>query len=178
RLIGSARSSCSPAGASLHLWHGHHRQGGAIAQAAGGISLALSSCMTRLQPRGAALVDLVIEKVRAGTSPLRIHDPRPLPREVVERLTFADGAPLPPSLRRWLEFDASSLVRSLEMLSSLDDPRLSDRPLAELAAEQWGDDVRPFFTELGGVVPGRGVFLDRGCDSFRLLSTGGPAASG
>lgn len=134
--------------------------------------------MSKSHPRGVDLVDLVIARVRAGTSPLRIHEPRPLPRAVVERLTFADGAPLPPSLRRWLEFDASWLVRSIELVSSLDDPQLTDRPLAELAAAQWGDDVRPFFAELGTVLPARGAFLDRGCDSFRLLSTGAPDASG
>jgi ankyrin repeat protein len=134
--------------------------------------------MNRPHTRGADLVDLVVEKVRAGASPLRIHDPRPLAREVIDRLAFADGAPLPPSLRRWLEFDASWLVRSIEMITSLDDPQLTDRPLAELAATQWDQQVAPFFAELAAVVPPRGAFLDRGCDSFRLLSTGAPDASG
>lgn len=70
----------------------------------------------RITAQGAALIDLVIDRVRAdhtciagfcGDRPLQA--PEPLDAATLDRLTFPSGRPLPPSLRRWLAFDASWL---------------------------------------------------------------------
>jgi hypothetical protein len=67
-----------------------------------------------VQMQGVELIDLVIERVQAdpkcisgfcGDHPL--PDPKPLAPEVISQMTFSSGRPLPPSLKRWLAFDAS-----------------------------------------------------------------------
>ncbi len=66
-----------------------------------------------LTAQGAELIDLVIERVLrdphcisgfCGDHPL--PNPQPLAPEVIAQLTFSSGKPLPPSLKRWLAFDA------------------------------------------------------------------------
>jgi len=100
-----------------------------------------TSPLPRITQQGVALVDLVIERVRAapyaiagicGDYPLA--EPHPLAPTALERLTLPSGKPLPPSLKRWLAFDASWLAQ-FGWLSSLDEPRLTPRRLDEVVAD-------------------------------------------
>jgi hypothetical protein len=91
--------------------------------------------------QGAALVDLVIERVRADPYAIAgfcrdypLAAPRPLVPTVLERLSVPSGKPLPPSLKRWLAFDASWLAQ-FGWLSSLDEPRLTPRRLDAVVAD-------------------------------------------
>ncbi|MFE4924304.1 ankyrin repeat domain-containing protein [Streptomyces sp. NPDC056661] len=81
-------------------------------------------------PRGAALVDAVIAAVEAGDGQ-DLALPDPLPAEVLETLTFLGGIALPPSLKRWLAFDAA-------WLEWQDDPWGAD-------CRSWGGPGRPVF---------------------------------
>jgi hypothetical protein len=99
-------------------------------------------------PQGAGLVELVVDKVRReGWAALRLGQPgegpaygrsfSPLPAEVLATLTLPNGAPLPPSLRTWLAFDAAWLA-SLGWFSL--EPRFTwtPRTLGEIAAAEYG----------------------------------------
>jgi hypothetical protein len=81
--------------------------------------------------QGIALIDLVIERVRR-TSPA--FQAIPLPPEVIATLTFPSGKPLPPSLQRWLSFDARWLFQ-LGWLSSLETPQFTPRRLEEIVRQ-------------------------------------------
>jgi hypothetical protein len=83
--------------------------------------------------QGVELIDLAIASVRRNPRPIAgfcgdypLVDPHPLSAEVLERLTFPSGKPLPPSLTRWLTFDASWLQR-LGWFASLDPPMVTSR---------------------------------------------------
>ncbi|KYG07458.1 hypothetical protein BE21_29360 [Sorangium cellulosum] len=106
-------------------------------------------------PQGAALVELVIAKVRqagwsalgvdvaaGGAWPAHDHDFRPLSPEVLAALALPSGAPLPPSLRAWLAFDA----RWLSTLGWFDlEPafRWTSRPLRDIAKAEFGGGDGP-----------------------------------
>ena len=99
------------------------------------------SAVPRITRQGVALVDLVIERVRADPSAIAgicgdysLAEPRPLAPTAVERLRLPNGKPLPPSLLRWLAFDASWLAQ-FGWLTSLDEPRLTPRRLEEVVAD-------------------------------------------
>jgi hypothetical protein len=110
-----------------------------------------------VQAQGVELIDLVIARAQAdptcisgfcGDRPL--PDPKPLPPEVIARLTFPSGRPLPPSLARWLAFDASWL-EDLGWFSSLDTsletqvfmPRRLDEIVTDEFDELWGGMYEP-----------------------------------
>ena len=102
----------------------------------------------RITAQGVELVDLVIASVRRDPRPLAdfcgdypLVEPRPLPAELLERLTFPSGKPLPPSLKRWLAFDASWL-ESLSWFSSLDDAIFTPRTIGQIADAEFGRDMR------------------------------------
>ncbi|MER7705783.1 hypothetical protein ABTX81_23175 [Kitasatospora sp. NPDC097605] len=94
--------------------------------------------------------------------------PEPLPDGLLAGAVFPSGRPLPPSLRRWLAFDAG-LLRRFGWLDG--DGRFTPRSLGELAREElgevWGscfDTVSDRFDEC--------FLLAGGSDSRRVLATG------
>jgi len=95
--------------------------------------------------QGVELIDLVIARVRAdptsiagfcGDHPLEVA--RPLPPDILEHLTFPSGKPLPPSLKRWLAFDASWL-EGFGWFSSLDAPTFAPRRLDQIVHDEFDD---------------------------------------
>ena len=81
-----------------------------------GRGITMAKKKSDVQAQGVELIDLVIERVKAdpkcisgfcGDRPL--PDPKPLAPEVIAQMTFPSGRPLPPSLKRWLAFDAGWL---------------------------------------------------------------------
>jgi len=135
--------------------------------------------MTRPYTRGADLVELVIAHVRSGSSSLEIQEPRRLAPDVIDRLRFADGAPLPPSLRRWLAFDAAWLARATGLVAAVAAARLPARFLLDLVEEEWPEhDLAATFADLAAALPARGVLLDRDDTAFRALYLGSPDSHG
>ena len=59
-------------------------------------------------PSSQDLVQMVIDEFRLHPEKLG-GTPTPIVPEVLEKLTFPDGKPLPPSLKQWLAFDAACL---------------------------------------------------------------------
>jgi hypothetical protein len=96
--------------------------------------------------QGADLIDLVIARVRedphcisgfCGDYPL--SRPQPLAPEVIAQLAFPSGKRLPPSLQRWLAFDAGWLER-FGWFSSLTPPVFSPRGIGQIADDEFGRD--------------------------------------
>jgi hypothetical protein len=89
-------------------------------------------------PRGEPLMDLVFARIADGNADEldsgESHQPMPGP--LLETLAFPDGAPLPPSLRRWLAFDAA---RFPDMFADPDNPRFSGGTLDEFVATEYGE---------------------------------------
>jgi len=99
-----------------------------------------------LTTQGADLIDLVIARVRedphcisgfCGDHPL--PHPQPLAPEVIAQLAFPSGKPLPPSLKRWLAFDAGWLER-FGWFSSLEPPTFSPHSIGQIADDEFGRD--------------------------------------
>ena len=99
-----------------------------------------------LTTQGADLIDLVIAHVCedpqcisgfCGDHPLL--RPQPLTPEVIAQLAFPSGKPLPPSLKRWLAFDAGWLDR-FGWFSSLTPPTFSPRSIGQIADDEFGRD--------------------------------------
>lgn len=87
-----------------------------------------------LTQQGVALVDLVVEQVRLDPFSITVlrefplFAPRPLTPEADASFVLPSGKPLPPSVRRWLAFDASWLAQFdwLTPLGQLTPHRLED----------------------------------------------------
>src|SRR5579863_3389179 len=97
--------------------------------------------------QGVALIDLVIERVRADPASIAgfcgdrpLQGPTPLDAATLERLTFPSGRPLPPSLRRWLAFDASWL-RDLGWFAPDGELRFTPRPLDVIVRDEFDDPL-------------------------------------
>jgi hypothetical protein len=58
-------------------------------------------------PRGVALVEYVIQHITAAGSAWRAQEAQPLPAHLATTFTFGPGQPAPPSVRRWLAYDAA-----------------------------------------------------------------------
>jgi hypothetical protein len=144
---------------------------------------------------GVPLVERVLGAIRAEPQRLIVNgDPlltsraRPLPPEAlatddVGRLrldraslgprpaaTFPSGRPLPPSLRRWLEFDTDLLARC-GWLDAGDPGRFTPRRLDEIATAEWGPDWGGLYAPLAGPFD-ECFLLPGGTDSRRILATG------
>jgi hypothetical protein len=124
--------------------------------------------------RGAALVERVIEAVRANACWIEVFEPRPVAEAEIAELTFAGGAPLPPSLKQWLAFDASWLTRQYPHFGTPGDlifPLKGWKALidATIGGGFWG---KVYFHLRDTPVAGRGVELDCGSDSMRFLFVG------
>jgi hypothetical protein len=114
---------------------------------------------------GVALVDQAIALLEVDPARLRdfcgwhvLRQPEPLPAEVLADLTFPSGKPLPPSLKRWLAFDASWLAGFGWFDESR--TRLTPRPLLEIVREEYGSNILDV---------GDGRTLD-GIEIWRLVS--------
>jgi ankyrin repeat protein len=74
--------------------------------------------------RGEALVELVIAHVLSGKAAFDVPQPRPMSPDLLAALTFSDGSPIPPSLRRWLSFDATYWMQRFHHFHDPQAPRL------------------------------------------------------
>ncbi|MFC6599439.1 hypothetical protein [Kitasatospora paranensis] len=130
---------------------------------------------------GTALIDQVVERVRRDgwdtTDAPDLDTPVPLPPDVLTSLALPDGRPLPPSLRRWLAFDAGWLAE----LGWYADPARPDLRGGSLSAvvagmfgfgsaeRAWTESFAAFET----LLPGPCLPLFGGRDSRRFLYLGG-----
>ncbi|MEU6084665.1 hypothetical protein [Streptomyces sp. NPDC047108] len=136
---------------------------------------------------GVPLVERVIEKVgREGFGGFcgapRLDAPVPLPAAAVKGLRMPGGKPLPPSLRRWLEFDASWLA-GLGWFTDSATPALEGNTLSATAHEMYGFDRSEYmwtemFADFEVLLPGSCFPLVGGCDSRRLVYAGEPDSFG
>ncbi|MFG2196002.1 hypothetical protein [Streptomyces sp. NPDC048639] len=136
---------------------------------------------------GAPLVERVIDRVTRGgfggfCGTPRLDTPIPLPARVVADLRMPEGRPLPPSLRRWLEFDASWLAE-IGWYPDPAAPVLEGDSLSETADEMYGFGRREhhwteMFAEFETLLPDRCFPLVGGADSRRLLYAGEPDSLG
>ena len=132
--------------------------------------------------QGIELVELVVERVRAnptclagfcGDTPL--VSPQPLPAAVIDRLTFASGKPLPPSVRRWLAFDASWLA-SFGWFTSVDPlrhPVFAARQIDAIVRDELDDSPLVSWAEMYAPLADRFpecFLLPGGSDSRRILA--------
>jgi hypothetical protein len=132
-----------------------------------------------VQAQGMELIGLVIECVKTdptcisgfcGDRPL--PDPMPLAPEVIARMTFPSGRPLPPSLKRWLAFDASWLSDlgwfSLPA-SSVEPPTFTPGRIDEIVTDEfdelWGGMYEPLGARLDEC-----FLLPGGSDSRRIYA--------
>lgn len=134
-----------------------------------------------------ALVEQVIARVSAEPGRLVLDyapwagtwldgPPAPVPADVLATLRFPGGRPLPPSLRRWLEFDASMLTR-FGWFAPGGGHRLAPRPLGDVAAaefgEPWATIYRPVSARFAEC-----FLLPGGSDSRRVLVVDEPDEAG
>jgi hypothetical protein len=130
---------------------------------------------------GASLVERAIAALYASPRLLLDHEPlldeplltgppQPMSAGALAALTLPSGRALPPSVRRWLEFDTAVLARS-GWLASSRASRLTPRRLDEIAAAELGEDWGAYFTPLATRF-GECFLLPGGSDSRRVLATG------
>lgn len=137
----------------------------------------------RVEAQGVELIDLVIARVRAdpqcisgfcGDRPL--EEARPIPAEVLETLTFPSGKPLPPSLARWLAFDASWL-EGLGWFASIEQGSFTPRRLDQIVTDEfealWGEMYEPLGARIDEC-----FLLPGGSDSRRIYAVTEPDALG
>lgn len=127
--------------------------------------------------RGAALVETVIAKYRAegdtlGGCGIPEHTASGLPAEQLAALTLPGGKPLPPSLQRFLAYDATYLG-----VLEHDPPRLAFRTFREMMAEQY-DPQTAEYADFSDVLPGHCLVVPGGSDSRRFMYVGEPDAYG
>ena len=128
----------------------------------------------RVRAQGVELIELVIARVLkephcisgfCGDRPL--PDPRPIPDDVLAQLTFPSGRPLPPSLRRWLAFDASWLL-DLRWFSADGSYAFTPRRLDAIVQDEfdfWGEMYAPLGERLSEC-----FLLPGGSDSRRIYA--------
>ncbi|WP_330175366.1 hypothetical protein OG875_18670 [Streptomyces sp. NBC_01498] len=106
--------------------------------------------------------------------PWRAGPAEPVPADVIAGTVFPSGRPLPPSLRRWLAYDAG-LLRRFGWYDA--DLRFTPRTLGEIARDEFGDGWGECFEGLSGRF-GECFLLPGGSDSRRVLVTGEPDEAG
>jgi hypothetical protein len=101
--------------------------------------------LPRIEAQGVELIDLVIERVRADPYCISgfcrdrpLKEAHPIGPEVLEHLTFPSGKPLPPSLKRWLAFDASWL-EELGWFASIEQGTFTPRRLDEIVTAEFAE---------------------------------------
>lgn len=132
--------------------------------------------------QGVELVEIVIDRVRSDTTCLAgycgaapPHTPRPLASATLGRLAFPSGKPLPPSLRRWLAFDASWLAGCGWFASPTDfeDPVFTPRRIDEIVRDELDDSPFVSWAEMYAPLAARFsecFLLPGGSDSRRIYA--------
>ncbi len=130
--------------------------------------------------RGSALVARVIERIQSDEGcEIDVVDPRPLAPEVLARLTFSNGLPLPPSLKALLAYDASWVMRTLGWFHDLDEPTLEVAPVWRVVKENLGPGCHLAYKRLPSPLPDAcALALDGGSESLRLLFLCDPDEAG
>jgi Tetratricopeptide repeat len=82
--------------------------------------------------RGIPLVDKIIDNIKAEQSEIEIAIPQPMPSDLIKELSLPGGLPLPPSLRRFLEFDAYWFS---ELYDDPNDPQFNVMTVAQAVKE-------------------------------------------
>jgi ankyrin repeat protein len=130
----------------------------------------------KAKERGAALVERVIDAIKAGQTDIGRAHPEPLDKGALARLHFSNKKPLPPSLERWLAYD-----RVLPKPIGNDLVEAGSVKLASLSREvaaQINDDFQHVFAELEGTLRGDALGLDTLTDEHRVLWVGVPDSAG
>ena len=131
--------------------------------------------------QGVDLIEQVIAEVSRHPSAIAgfcgdhpLQAPAPLPAEILATLSFPSGRPLPPSLRRWLAFDASWLAGFGWFDTDL---RFTPRRLDEIVTaefeEVWGEMYEPLTDRTGEC-----FLLPGGSDSRRIFAVSQPDSQG
>lgn len=129
--------------------------------------------------RGVALVEKVIAAVEAeggelGGCGIPTRKATPVPAEALDRLTFPNGAPLPPSLRRWLAYDANWV----DLFDDPTNPVFRPQKLSALAASEFDAMTGELFGSMEQLLPGDCYLVPGGSDSRRFLYVGEPDEAG
>jgi hypothetical protein len=146
--------------------------------------------------QGVELINQVIERVKAdpdsiagsnGKRPLGWHRwehplgaPHPLPAEMIARLTFPSGKPLPPSLQRWLAFDANWLC-NFGWFSSLQAPVFTPRRIDALVQDELDNPEMVIWAKMYAPLADRFAecfLLPGGTDSRRIYAVTEPDSLG
>jgi hypothetical protein len=129
--------------------------------------------------RGAALVAAVIERVEKGKSLLPLHQLRPVPAAALAALRLPNDAPLPPSLRMWLAYDASFFMRATRWFTRVEEPRVLAMPLPALVAQELRSTGQEFESLAASLLKAPCARLGGGGgDSFEFLYLGQPDPAG
>lgn len=118
--------------------------------------------------RGAALVELAISAIeRAGARKALGHAAEGLSEEALAKLTFPGGKPLPPSLRRWLAYDA----HWIEWFEDLARPTLPEVGFHRMMVEQFDEQMADVW-DFSEMLPEHCYCVPGGSDSRRFLYVG------
>jgi hypothetical protein len=125
--------------------------------------------------RGVKLVERVIATVEKdggtlGGCGIPTRKATPVPASALDGLTFPSGAPLPPSLARWLAYDALWL----DLFDDPVRPVLRPRTLGGLAAAEFDAQTGDLFAAFEPLLPGDCYLVPGGSDSRRFLYIGEP----
>ena len=131
--------------------------------------------------QGTDLIESVIARVLTDPTAIAgfcgdhpLQTPAPIPLEKLDQLTFPSGKPLPPSLKRWLAFDAVWLAE----LGWFDtDGHFTPRRLDEIVSTEfepiWGEMYEPVAERTGEC-----FLLPGGSDSRRIYAVTEPDSLG
>jgi hypothetical protein len=118
--------------------------------------------------RGAALVEMVIAHLeRTGAKKALGAPPEGLSEEAIAGLTLPGGLPLPPSLRRWLAYDA----RWLGWFEDLAHPVLPARSYHAMMVQEFDEQMAEIW-DFSDMLPETCLVVPGGCDSRRFLYAG------
>jgi ankyrin repeat protein len=130
--------------------------------------------------RGVAMIEKIITGIENGTSHIKIPVPQPIEKGKLEKLMFDKGVALPPSLKRFLEFDASWLATDYGLFDDLENPVFQPVSVAEALRDGLMDEnFWQCFKKLPKPLPqAKCITLDCGCETMRILFLGKPDKNG
>ncbi len=112
--------------------------------------------------RGAALVERVIAKLARSKK----FAPKPLASDVIAKLAFPGKKPLPPSLKRWLAFDARYL-----RIFDVAKPKLARTTFHDMMEREFDAQTAEAY-DFSSLLPGDCYALPGGSDSRPFLYVG------
>jgi hypothetical protein len=121
--------------------------------------------------RGKVLVARAIKAVEEGTGYFEVAIPEPVPARVFDKLAFPNGETLPQSLKQWLAYDSSWMVREGYLLEGGKTPRFSIATMARLV-HGFRADTPAWKLFMGLKKPLSDTYvlpLDSGSESIRVL---------